>query len=72
MLRLFIGVGTIFGFVAALMAYLITYNEWLHHYPTKREPRRIALETAILTFMIFLIMSLIAGYILGNYFSNNG
>ena len=28
--------GGIFNLLAALMAYLIMYNEWVHHYPTKK------------------------------------
>jgi len=39
--------------VAAMMAYLISYNEWRHHYPTKEEPRKIALKTSIFTLIIF-------------------
>ena len=61
---LFGGIGAIFGFIAALMAYLITYNEYLHHYQTKKEPRKMALETAIITFFVFFLISLIAGYFL--------
>lgn len=65
--QLFIGVGVIFGLLAALMAYLITYNEWLHHYPSKKEPRKIALEAAVFTFIIFLVLSLFIGFIFTNY-----
>jgi H+/Cl- antiporter ClcA len=60
--NLFLGIGVVFGFLASLMAYLITYNEWVHHYPTKKEPRKIALEAAIFTFIFFFLISLIAGY----------
>jgi H+/Cl- antiporter ClcA len=63
-LNIFWVIGIIFGLLAALMAYLITYNEWTHHYPTKKEPRKIALETAILTFVFFFSLSLISGYFL--------
>ncbi len=52
-LKIFIGIGGLFGFLASLMAYLISYNEWIHHYPTKKEPRKIALRTAIFTFVVF-------------------
>lgn len=65
--QLFIGVGVIFGLLAALMAYLITYNEWLHHYPSKKEPRKIALEAAVFTFIIFLVLSLFIDFIFTNY-----
>jgi len=61
---LFLSIGIIFGFFASLMAYLIIYGEWSHHYPTKKEPRKIALEAAILTFIFFFLLSLISGYFL--------
>ena len=65
--NLFLGIGLIFGAIAALMAYLITYNEWIHHYTTKKEPRKIALEAAVFAFLFFFLMSLFTGFILTNY-----
>ncbi len=56
-------VGTFFGFLGAVMAYLITYNEYIHHYPTKREPKRLALQTGLFTFTFFLIIVLLLAYI---------
>ena len=56
-----------FALIAAVMAYLISYNEWVHHYPTKKEPRKMAWEAAVFTFIFFFLMSLFAGYILINY-----
>jgi H+/Cl- antiporter ClcA len=64
---LFLGIGVIFGAIAALMAYLITYNEWMHHYPTKKKPRKMALEAAIFAFIFFFLMSLFSGYVLINF-----
>lgn len=52
-LDLFIAIGGIFGFLAALMAYLITYNEYMHHYQSSREPRKLASQAAIFTFFLF-------------------
>jgi len=61
---LFLSIGIIFGFFASLMAYLITYGEWMHHYPTKKKPRKMAMETAIFTFVFFFLLSIIEGYLL--------
>src|SRR5277367_2126335 len=36
--------------------YLITYKEWEHHYPSPEIPRKMALETAIFTFIFFLAL----------------
>jgi hypothetical protein len=58
-------IGLIFSPIAALMAFFITYDEYLHHYPDNRMPRWIALQTAIGTFVLFLLMSLVIAWILG-------
>jgi hypothetical protein len=52
-----------FPIIAAIMAYIIVYSEWVHHYPSKKEPRKMALETAILTFIIFTAIMIFATYI---------
>jgi TRAP-type C4-dicarboxylate transport system permease small subunit len=56
--------GGIFGLFAAFFAYLITYNEWVHHYPTKKRPRRIALEAALFAFCVFFFIALAAGFLM--------
>jgi len=56
-----------FIFIGAVIAYLITYNEYQHHYQTKREPRRLALEAAVFTFIVFSLMMAAAPYILINF-----
>jgi len=66
-LDLFFAIGGIFGFLASLMAYLITYNEYMHHYQTKKEPRKMATESAIVAFVFFFLISLFAGYVLINF-----
>jgi len=53
-----------FALIAAVMAYLISYNEWMRHYPTKKEPKKIALETAIFTLIIFIIIMFLVTYAL--------
>jgi len=51
-----------FALIAAVMAYLISYNEWMHHYPTKKEPRKIALESAVFAFIVFIAIILFIVY----------
>lgn len=49
-------VDLLFSLIAAAVAFGITYNEYVHHYPTKKEPIRLALSTAIFTFITFLAL----------------
>jgi len=44
------------GVLAGLIAFLITYNEFSHHYPSKKEPIRIAFRTALGSFLFFLLL----------------
>jgi hypothetical protein len=57
----FIPIGLTFSALAALAAFLITYEEWSHHYPSKREPLKHALEAAIVAFLVFVILATLAG-----------
>ena len=52
----YIFIDLLFSFIAACVAFGITYNEYVHHYPTKKEPIRLALDTAITTFIVFIIL----------------
>jgi hypothetical protein len=58
-------VGVTLAPLAAIMAYIITYQEYQHHYPDSGTPRRMALQTAVYTFVFFVILSLAAGWVLG-------
>ena len=57
-------VGLVFGFLAAIMAYLITYEEYTHHFADTKEPRRLAGRTAFFTFVVFLVLAVLAGLVL--------
>ena len=46
----------VFSFLAACVAFAITYGEYVHHYPTKKEPIKLALDTAIMTFIVFIFL----------------
>ena len=50
--------------VAAVMAYLITYEEWRRHFPDPRRARREALITAGVTLVFFLAIGLVVAYVL--------
>jgi K+-sensing histidine kinase KdpD len=58
-------IGLFFGLLAGIMAFVITYGEYLHHFSDKKKILRHALETGFVTFAIFLGMAMLAGFILG-------
>jgi amino acid transporter len=62
-LEIFLLIGGFFGFLGALMAYFITYNEWVHHYEGTKEPRKMAFRAVIFTFTFFIILSILLAYI---------
>jgi H+/Cl- antiporter ClcA len=62
--KTFLILGSVFGAIGAAMAYVIMYHEYLDHYPDKKQPRKIALEAAIITFLIFFGLSAGFGYFL--------
>lgn len=63
-LALFVGIGLIFGFLAGLVAFLITLNEWIHHYQGWKEPVKMSLRTGLLTFAFFFGLSILLGFIM--------
>jgi Mg/Co/Ni transporter MgtE len=67
MWTVFIVIGLIFGILAGMMAYVITYGEYVHHYPDKKQPRKIALQAGFFAFAFLFGLSMIAGYLLVIY-----
>ncbi len=57
-------IGTAIGLLTGLMAFLITYEEYLHHYQDRRKPARLALEAAAFTFIVSLVLTMIVGFVL--------
>lgn len=55
-------IGLILCPIAAAMAFLITYEEYSHHYMDKKQPLKFALEAAIFTFILFAILSLLVSF----------
>ena len=52
-------IGLIFSPIAAAMAFLITYEEYSHHYTDKKKSLKVAFEAAIFTLIIFGILPLL-------------
>jgi len=60
----YVFLGLIFSSLAAIMAFLIAYGEYVHHYASKAEPLKMALKTAIFTFFAFLVLGLLGAIML--------
>ncbi|PJA27772.1 MAG: hypothetical protein CO189_06115 [candidate division Zixibacteria bacterium CG_4_9_14_3_um_filter_46_8] len=60
-------IGAIFSILAGLLAYLITYQEYVRHYPDKGIPRKIALQAAVTAFFFFLVLSIIGGLLFARF-----
>lgn len=65
MFPLFLTVGTVFGALAAVSAYLISYHEYRQRMlRLDQDPRRMALGTAAVTFAVFLLASIGLSFVL--------
>jgi hypothetical protein len=62
-------IAVILSLLGATMAFLITYEEYVHHYPSKREVLRKALEAAGFTLVFFLALGLLLAIMLPSWFS---
>jgi hypothetical protein len=51
----------VFSPFAGFIAYIITYDEYKHHFESKRAKRQ-ALQTAFFSFLVFLAVGLISGF----------
>jgi len=59
-MRLGILIGLIFSPLAATAAFLITYEEYRHHFPTPGPARRLALEMALVALVVFFLVPVVA------------
>ena len=57
-------IAAILSLLASVMAFLITYEEYKHHYPDKRKVFQASLEAAIFTFVVFLALGFLLGLVL--------
>jgi hypothetical protein len=65
MLPLLLALGTLFGVLAAACAYVISYAENRHRMLAPgQDPRRMALETAAVTFAFFFVAAVVLSFVL--------
>ena len=57
-------IGGIFSVLAALSAFLITYDEYLKHFPDKRTPLKMAGQAALAAFAFFLAVSVLMAVVI--------
>jgi uncharacterized membrane protein len=63
-------IGSFFGFFGGIMAFIIAYDEYKRHFREKSKPIWMALEMAVLAFLVLVILSIAAGYVLSKAFAN--
>jgi predicted membrane protein len=63
----FVVIGLMLSALAALAAFLITYEEWSHHYASKREPLKFAIEAAIVAFLVFAILTVLVNVFVSRF-----
>jgi vacuolar-type H+-ATPase subunit I/STV1 len=60
-------IAVIFGFIAAVMAYLISYMEYQRHYIDKRDAKRAAIKTGRFTFGFFIFLGIVLALLLPRF-----
>jgi len=58
----FITIGVVFGVMAGLMTYIISYNELVKHFADKRIPIKISLRSALVSFIVFIVLASLIGF----------
>ena len=62
---LLITIGAVFGLLAAACAYVISYNEYRQRMlRLDQNPKRMALQTAVATFVFMLLAAVILSFVL--------
>jgi hypothetical protein len=52
------------GLLAGLIAFLITYDEYLHHFSERGTPLRYGLEAAVFAGGVFFLLTIIVEWVL--------
>jgi nitric oxide reductase large subunit len=59
-------IGAVFSILAAVCSFLITYGEYLKHYPDKKRPLKLALKMAVASFFFFMLMVIVLGFVVSS------
>jgi small neutral amino acid transporter SnatA (MarC family) len=54
---------------AAIIAFIITYDEYQHHLD-KKNARNQAIQAAVFTFIVFIVVGLLSGYVFNTFVVN--
>lgn len=57
-------IGLAYSALASVMAFLITFNEYSHHFVEKRQAVKHGLEVALTAFVFFAIVTLALAFLL--------
>jgi hypothetical protein len=57
MLLFYIVLGAAFSILAALCAFVITYEEYLKHFPDKQRPLKMAAQMSLAAFAFIMLIS---------------
>jgi len=60
-------IGIVFGFFAAASAFVITWREYEKHKFAGKRLFKEAFQSAIFTFAVFLLLSLLTGFLLSRF-----
>jgi H+/Cl- antiporter ClcA len=64
MFGLFVVLGALFGLLAGACAFVIAYAEYQRHFPGRRKPLQMALQTALVAFLFFFLLSAVLPWVL--------
>jgi hypothetical protein len=59
-----LAIGLVFSPIAAIMAFLIAYEEYSRHYADKKTPAKLSLEAGAVAFAVFILISLLVGLVI--------
>jgi len=59
-LRLVASIGALFSLLASAMAFLISWQEYSHHFHDRKRVLRLSLRTAAVAFLFFVALSVLA------------